>query len=72
VPDGSFTKESPERGIGKICDPPSAIWAPSVPAKVEPEKFTDEEVEKFKAEWRAASEDQSSGTLSIALLDGGA
>ena len=55
VPDGSFTKESPERGVGKICDLAFGyMGALGAWRKFEPDKFTDEEVEKFKAEWRAA------------------
>ena len=55
VPDGTFTKESPERGVGKICDLAFGYqgglgaWR-----KFEPGRFSDEEVEKFKREWRAA------------------
>ena len=55
VPDGSFMKESPERGVGKICDLAFGyMGALGAWRKFEPEKFTDEEVEKFKSEWRAA------------------
>ena len=55
VPDGSFTKELPERGVGKTCDLAFGyMGALGAWRKFEPEKFTDEEVEKFKAEWRAA------------------
>ena len=55
VPDGTFTKESPERGIGKTCDLAFGYqgglgaWR-----KFEPGRFSDEEVETFKREWRAA------------------
>ena len=55
VPDGTFNKESPERGIGKICDLASGYqgglgaWR-----NFEPGRFSDEEVETFKREWRAA------------------
>ena len=54
VPDGSFIKESPERGVGKICDL-SFGYSGAIGAwrKFEPDTFTDEEVEKFKLEWRA-------------------
>jgi DNA polymerase len=55
VPDGPFNKESPERGIGKICDLAFGYqgglgaWR-----NFEPGRFSDEEVETFKREWRAA------------------
>ena len=55
VPAGSFTKNSPERGVGKTCDLAFGYsgrlgaWR-----KFEPDKFTDAEVETFKTEWRAA------------------
>jgi DNA polymerase len=54
-PPGSFTKDSPERGVGKVCDLAFgyqgglAAWR-----NFEPDKFTDTEVETFKADWRAA------------------
>jgi DNA polymerase bacteriophage-type len=54
VPSGTFTKASPERNVGKICDLAFGYsgglnaWR-----KFEPDRFTDEEVEKFKAEWRS-------------------
>ena len=52
---GSFTKDSPERNVGKTCDLAFGYcgglgaWR-----KFEPDRFTDAEVEKFKAEWRAS------------------
>jgi DNA polymerase len=55
VPDGTYTKNSPERAVGKTCDLAFGYsgglnaWR-----KFEPEKFCDEEVEQFKKEWRAA------------------
>jgi DNA polymerase bacteriophage-type len=55
VPDGSFTKESKERGVGKTCDLAFGFqgglraWR-----KFEPGRFSDDEVETFKTEWRAA------------------
>jgi DNA polymerase len=55
VPSGSYTKDSPERGVGKTCDLAFGYqgglhaWR-----KFEPDKFTDAEVETFKTEWRAA------------------
>jgi DNA polymerase len=54
-PSGSFTKDSPERNVGKVCDLAFgyqgglAAWR-----NFEPDKFTDTEVETFKADWRAA------------------
>jgi DNA polymerase bacteriophage-type len=55
VPSGSYTKDSPERGVGKTCDLAFgymgnlAAWR-----KFEPDRFTDDEVKTFNAEWRAA------------------
>ena len=55
VPAGSFTKDSPERTIGKTCDlafgyqGALAAWR-----KFEPDRFSDDEVQQFKKEWRAA------------------
>ena len=55
VPDGTFTKESPERSVGKTCDLAFGYMGGlGAWRKFEPDKFTDEEVEKFKTEWRAA------------------
>jgi DNA polymerase len=54
-PPGSFTKDSPERGVGKICDLAFGYqgglraWR-----NFEPDRFSDAEVEAFKADWRAA------------------
>jgi DNA polymerase len=54
-PPGSFTKDSPERDVGKTCDLAFgyqgglAAWR-----NFEPDRFTDAEVETFKADWRAA------------------
>jgi len=55
VPDGTYTKESPERGIGKIADL-ALGYQGGVNAfkKFEAERFSDEEIEQFKREWRAA------------------
>jgi DNA polymerase len=53
-PPGSFTKDSPERGVGKICDLAFgyqgglAAWR-----NFEPDRFSDAEVETFKTNWRA-------------------
>jgi DNA polymerase len=55
VAPGTYTKDSPERNVGKTCDLAFgymgglAAWR-----KFEPDRFTDAEVETFKAEWRAA------------------
>jgi DNA polymerase bacteriophage-type len=55
VPSGSYTKDSPERTVGKTCDLAFGYcgglgaWR-----KFEPDRFTDAEVEKFKADWRAS------------------
>jgi DNA polymerase len=55
VPSGSYTKESPERNVGKICDLAFGYmgglraWR-----NFEPDRFTDEEVKQFNREWRAA------------------
>lgn len=55
VVDGSFIKESPERGVGKTCDLAFGyMGALGAWRKFEPDKFSDEEVDKFKVEWRAA------------------
>jgi DNA polymerase bacteriophage-type len=54
-PAGTYNTESPERKIGKTCDLAFGYqgglgaWR-----KFEPDRFSDQEVEQFKAEWRAA------------------
>jgi DNA polymerase bacteriophage-type len=54
VSDGSFTKSSPERNVGKTCDLAFGYMGGlNAWRKFEPDRFTDAEVEKFKAEWRA-------------------
>ena len=55
VPSGTYTKGSPERDIGKTCDLAFGYMG-SVGAwrKFQPDKFTDEEVQKLKNDWRAA------------------
>ena len=54
-PNGSFTKESPERGVGKTCDLSFGYMGGlSAWRKFEPDRFSDAEVERFKTEWRAA------------------
>ena len=52
-PPAAVTKE--ERSVGKICD--LSFWLHGRPQrwrKFEPDKFTDDEVVRFKNEWRAA------------------
>src|SRR5215471_14327117 len=54
IPDGSFTKDSPERGVGKVCDLAFGYMGGlNAWRKFEPDRFTDAEVEKFKTDWRA-------------------
>ncbi len=55
VPSGSYTKGSPERGVGKTCDLAFGyMGALGAWRKFEPDRFSDEEVKQFNAEWRAA------------------
>ena len=55
VPDGTFTRESPERKVGKVCDLAFGYQGGlNAWRKFEPDRFSDEEVEQFKIEWRAA------------------
>src|SRR6516165_6980419 len=55
VPSGSYTKDSPERNVGKTCDLAFGyMGAINAWRKFEPERFTDDEVKNFNAEWRAA------------------
>jgi DNA polymerase len=55
VPDGSFNKDSPQRAVGKVCDLAFGYqgglraWR-----NFEPDRFTDEEVEQFKQDWRGS------------------
>ena len=55
VPDGSYTKDSPRSAMS--ARPATsrlairAAWAPGV--IFEPDRFSDDEVETFKSEWRA-------------------
>ena len=54
VPDGTYTKDTPERKVGKTCDLAFGYqgglgaWR-----NFEPDRFSDEEVNVFKNEWRA-------------------
>jgi DNA polymerase len=55
VPDGSFDKESPERKVGKTCDLAFGYQGGlNAWRKFEPDRFSDQEVEQFKLDWRAA------------------
>jgi DNA polymerase bacteriophage-type len=55
VPDGSYTKGSRERDVGKVCDLAFGYMGGlNAWRKFEPDRFTDDEVEQFKTEWRAA------------------
>jgi DNA polymerase bacteriophage-type len=54
VPSGSYTKDSPERGVGKVCDLAFGYMGGlGAWRKFEPDRFTDDEVKKFCSEWRA-------------------
>jgi DNA polymerase len=55
VPDGSFTKASPERAVGKTCDLAFGYQGGLNAWRIfEPGKFSDDELETFKSEWRSA------------------
>jgi DNA polymerase bacteriophage-type len=55
VPSGSYTKDSPERNVGKTCDLAFGFMGGiNAWRKFEPNRFNDEEVKTFNAEWRAA------------------
>jgi DNA polymerase bacteriophage-type len=55
VKSGSYTKDSPERAVGKVCDLAFGYMGGiNAWRKFEPDRFTDEEVKAFNAEWRAA------------------
>jgi DNA polymerase len=54
-PPGTFTKDSPERGVGKVCDLAFGYQGGlNAWRNFEPDKFSDAEVERFKIEWRTA------------------
>jgi DNA polymerase len=54
VPDGTYNKESPERAVGKTCDLAFGyMGGKNAWRKFEPERFTDDEVDQFKRQWRA-------------------
>jgi DNA polymerase len=55
VPSGSYTKDAPERSVGKTCDLAFGYMGGlNAWRKFEPDRFTDEKVEEFKRQWRAA------------------
>jgi DNA polymerase len=55
VPHGTYTKNSPERAVGKTCDLSFGFMGGlGAWRKFEPDRFTDEEVKRFQADWRAA------------------
>jgi len=54
-PPGTYTKDSPERAVGKTCDLAFGyMGGRNAWRKFEPDQFTDKQVETFKAERRAA------------------
>src|SRR5262249_61826269 len=53
--DGTYTADSPERKVGKVCDLAFGYQGGlNAWRKFEPDRFSDAEVEQFKLEWRAA------------------
>ena len=55
MPSGSYTKQSPERNVGKTCDLAFGYMGGfNAWRKFEPGRFSDAEVEAFKKDWRAA------------------
>ena len=55
VPPGTYTKESPERAIGKTCDLAYGYQGGLRAFRnFLPDQFTDAEIDTFKNEWRAA------------------
>jgi DNA polymerase len=55
VASGTYTKESPERSVGKTCDLAFGYMGGlNAWRKFEQERFSDAEVETFKKEWRTA------------------
>jgi DNA polymerase len=55
VSSGSYTKDAPERSVGKTCDLAFGYMGGlNAWRKFEPDRFSDAEVEQFKREWRAA------------------
>jgi len=55
ISSGSYTKDSPERNVGKTCDLAFGYMGGlGAWRKFEPDRFTDDEVKTFNAEWRAS------------------
>src|SRR5262249_8930603 len=55
VPSGTYTKDSRERAVGKTCDLAFGYMGGlNAWRNFEPDQFADQDVEKFKKEWRAA------------------
>jgi DNA polymerase len=55
VPAGTYTRDSPERAVGKTADLAFGYMGGlNAWRKFEPDQFSDQDVEKFKADWRAA------------------
>jgi DNA polymerase len=53
-PASTFTKDSPERQVGKVCDLAFGYAGGVVAFRKFSDAFSDEEVEKFKKDWRAS------------------
>ena len=54
APSGTYTKQSPERNVGKTCDLAFGYMGGlNAWRNFEPSRFSDAEVEAFKKEWRA-------------------
>ena len=68
VPSGSYTKDSPERAVGKVCDLAFGYMGGiNAWRKFEPDRFTDDEVKKFALSGGLPIRPSaSSGTPSIA------
>ena len=55
VKPGTYTKDSPERAVGKVCDLAFGYMGGiNAWRKFEPDWFIDDEVKKFCYEWRAS------------------
>jgi DNA polymerase bacteriophage-type len=54
-PPGAYTKDSPERNVGKTCDLAFGYMGGlNAWRKFEPDRFADDEVKQFNRDWRAA------------------
>jgi DNA polymerase bacteriophage-type len=53
-PEGSFTKDSPERSVGKTCDLAFGYMGSLAAWRKFSDQFSDDEVKQFLQEWRAA------------------